>query len=97
MVKIQLVRLSELKVNQSILVVDSKMRKYYSSLKKHIKKNGIDEPIIVDQTTKIIIDGHLRFKILLELGIKAVAVMFVKSQTIQQHSLPTEVPHLKVA
>jgi ParB-like chromosome segregation protein Spo0J len=94
---IQLVRLSELKVNQSILIVDSKMRKYYSRLKKHIKKNGIAEPLIVDQTTKIILDGYLRFQILLELGVMAVAVVFVQSQTIQQHPHTTGAPHLKVA
>jgi ParB-like chromosome segregation protein Spo0J len=96
MEKIQLVRLSELKVNQSILALKSNL-KNYSKLKKQVKSNGIIEPLIVDQTTKIIIDGHLRFKILLELGITAVAVVLVKSQTIQQHSLPTGIPHLKVA
>jgi ParB-like chromosome segregation protein Spo0J len=96
MEKIQLVRLSELKVNQSILALKSNL-KNYSKLKKQVKSNGIVEPLIVDQTTKIIIDGHLRFKILLELGITAVAVVFVKHQTIQQHSLPTRTHHLKVA
>jgi ParB-like chromosome segregation protein Spo0J len=96
MKKIELVRLSELKVNQSILALKSNL-KNYSKLKKKVKSNGIVEALVVDQTTKIIIDGNLRFKILLELGITAVAVVFVKHQTIQQHSLPTGIPHLKVA
>jgi len=96
MEKIQLVRLAELKVNQSIPALKFNL-KDYSKLKKQVKSNGVVEPLIVDQTTKVILDGNVRFKILLELGITAVAVMFVKSQTIQQHSLPTEVAHLKVA
>jgi ParB-like chromosome segregation protein Spo0J len=96
MEKIQLVRLSELKVSQSILAVKSNLKKY-SKLKRQVKLNGIVKPLIVDQATNIILDGHLRFQILLELGITAVAVVFVKHQTIQQHSLPTGVPHLKVA
>jgi ParB-like chromosome segregation protein Spo0J len=96
MEKIQLVRLSELKVNQSILLVNSKMRRYYSHLKKQIKQNGIAEPLIVDQTTKIILDGQLRFQILIELGITAVAVVFVNSQTTQQHSFPASAPSIKV-
>ncbi len=96
MEKIQLVRLSELKVNQSILAVKSNLKKY-SKLKRQVKLYGIVKPLIVNQTTNIILDGHLRFQILLELGITAVAVVFVKCQTIQQHSLPTGMHHLKVA
>ena len=96
MEKIQLVRLSELKVSQSILAVKSNLKKY-SKLKRQVKLNGIVKPLVVDQATNIILDGHLRFQILLELGITAVAVVFVKHQTIQQHSLPTGIAPLKVA
>ena len=96
MEKIQLVRLSELKVNQSIIAVKSNL-KNYSKLKRQVKLNGIVKPLVVDQATNIIIDGHLRFQILLELGIMAVAVVFVKSQTIQEHSLPFKEIALKRA
>jgi ParB-like chromosome segregation protein Spo0J len=96
MEKIQLVRLSELRVNQSILAVKSNW-KNYSKLKRQVKLKGIRKPLIVDQDTKIILDGHLRFRILLELGITAVAVVFVKHQTIQEHSLPFKEISLKRA
>jgi len=96
MEKIQLVRLSELKINKSILDFKNEWKKY-SKMKKQIKFQGVIKPLIVDQATNIILDGSMRFQILLELGITAVAVVFVKSQTIQEHPLPTGIPHLKVA
>lgn len=93
--KIQIVRLSELKVNQSILALNSKMKKYISKLKRHIIQNGIVEPLIVDQESKLVLDGQLRYQILLSLGFKGVAVVFVTTHTIHQQS--NKISKLKLA
>ncbi len=51
-------------------------------LKKEILKDGfLEKPIIVDINTKVILDGHHRFNILRELGLKLMPVWLIDYQS----------------
>ena len=61
---------SELEVNQEYTsLVPQLSAEEYESLKQSIKENGLYVPIIVNQDG-IILDGHHRYKVCQELGIK---------------------------
>lgn len=50
---------------------------HLSYLFEAIKKNNYVEPILVDEESMVILDGHHRFHIFRELGIKEIPVLFV--------------------
>ena len=73
---------------QSILLKQHEQicQKHLIELLNQIKTDGyISDPIIVDQNTMIILDGHHRFNAIKLLGLTAVPVYFVdyRSEKIQ--------------
>ncbi len=74
-------------MNSSIAVINNNNLKPHEQIKKNylkkllhqIKGDGfIDNPIIVDKNTMIILDGHHRFNVLKQLGIKSSPVYFCR-------------------
>jgi hypothetical protein len=67
-----LVDLDELREHEGIEPV------HLEKLKNQILKDGIlKKPIVVDRSTKIILDGHFRFNALKQLGCSKIPVFFV--------------------
>jgi len=51
-------------------------------LKKEILEDGfLEKPIIVDINTKVILDGHHRFNIIRELGLKLISIWLINYQS----------------
>lgn len=70
--QISLVNLSELREHEETEPV------YLEKLKKQIQRDRtLKRPIIVDKTTKIILDGHFRFNVLKELGYSKIPTYFL--------------------
>ena len=67
-----LVNLKELKEHEDI------EPGYLKKLKSQILRNGIlKKPIIVDENSKIILDGHFRYNVLKKLGYSKIPVYFL--------------------
>jgi len=56
----------------------------YNNIKWSIENEGIIEPILVNEKTKEIISGNLRYQVALDLGIKEVPVLF---QDVEQEEM----------
>lgn len=69
---VELVSLEKLKPHEEVLSESE-----ISDLKISIMIEGLKFPIIADKRTNIILDGHSRYKIFKELGIKKIPVFFV--------------------
>jgi hypothetical protein len=69
---IVLIDLKELKEHEEI------EPKYLEKLKRQIQKNGVlKRPIIVDENSKIILDGHFRYNVLKQLGYSRIPACLV--------------------
>ncbi len=77
--KLTLLRIDELKAHESTI------RERVEELKEEIEKSGVlKKPVLVDEGTKVILDGHHRVQALRELGCHLVPVILVnyKSEDI---------------
>ena len=67
-----IIKIKELKEHEEI------RPEYLEELKNQIEQDGfLKDPIIVDKNTKIILDGHHRYKSLKQLGYSKIAAYFV--------------------
>lgn len=68
---VELIDISELKPHEQFCEIRLK------EVRKSILSEGLKHPIVVDRTTKIILDGHHRYNTLKSLKIKKVPVFYV--------------------
>ena len=71
--QISVIKNSQLKPHEHI------QKRYLKKLLAQIKRDGfIDNPIIVDKNTMVILDGHHRFNVLRLLGFQSSPVYFCR-------------------
>jgi len=63
---------------------------------KIVKKNAFTEPVIVDQKTKVLLDGHHRLNSLIELGYSKVPVLLVDYLDNSQVHLASRRKQIKI-
>ncbi len=83
--KYTLVKISELRQHEEI---DSR---HFLSLLEAIKKNRYIEPILVEESSKVILDGHHRFNAMKKLGFNEIPAHLVDYANIEVRSWRPEV------
>lgn len=68
-----------------------KKEKYYFNLMRHIGNFGIWNPIIVNEITSYILDGHKRYYICKDIGIKEIPSIVISERNLEKeiHKLIT--------